>query len=110
MDLSLEKLEQAVSLRKRIHQLEKQLNSLFGNTRTKKSHSGSAKHTVSAATRAKLAAAAKARWAQRKSEKSTGGSTKAKNKGGLTPAGRRKLSQLMHARWAAKRRAAAKKK
>ena len=110
MDLSLQKLEQAVSLRKRIHQLEEQLNSLFGNTRTKRSQSGSAKHTVSAATRAKLRAAAKARWAKRNGDKSTGGSTKAKKKGGLTPAGRRKLSQLMHARWAAKRRAAGKKK
>jgi hypothetical protein len=30
-------------------------------------------------------------------------------KGGLTPAGRRRLSQLMKARWAARRKAIAKK-
>jgi hypothetical protein len=110
MDLSLQKLEQALSLRKRIHQLEGQLNGLFGGTHTRRSHSGSGKRRVSAATRAKLAAAAKARWAEQNSEKSTDGSTRAKKKGGLTPAGRRKLSQLMHARWAAKRRAAQKKR
>jgi hypothetical protein len=56
------------------------------------------------ATRAKLAAASRARWAKRK-----GRITPAKMKGGITPAGRRRLSQLMKARWAARRRAAKKK-
>jgi hypothetical protein len=65
---------------------------------------------MSAATRAKLAAAAKARWARRKG---TGGAAKAapkaKKKGGLTAAGRKKLSDAMKARWAARRKAAGKK-
>jgi hypothetical protein len=32
-----------------------------------------------------------------------------RKKGGITPAGRRKLSQLMKARWAARRKAAARR-
>jgi hypothetical protein len=78
MDLSLEKLEKALSLRKRIHELEAQLSSLFGSTQTRASRTSSGK--------------------QRK-----------KKRGGLTPAGRRKLSRMMKARWAAKRKSAGKK-
>jgi hypothetical protein len=61
---------------------------------------------VSAATRAKIAAAARARWARTKGQTV---SKQAKKKGGLTAAGRRKLSQMMKARWAARRKATAKK-
>jgi hypothetical protein len=107
MDLSLQKLEQAISIRKRIHQLEGQLSALFGNTKGFRSSSG--KRRVSSATRAKLVAAAKASWAKRNSKKSASGSKKTAKKGGLTPAGRRKLSQLMKARWAARRKTAGKR-
>jgi hypothetical protein len=62
---------------------------------------------MSAATRAKLAATARARWARLKAGKKMGRTTTAKKKGGITPAGRKKLSQLMKARWAARRKAAA---
>jgi hypothetical protein len=62
---------------------------------------------MSAATRAKLATAAKARWARRKG--TGGGAAKGKKKGGLTAAGRKKLSDAMKARWAARRKAAGKK-
>jgi hypothetical protein len=50
----------------------------------------------------------KARWAARRK---AGGAKKApaKKKGALTPAGRKKLSELMKARWAARRKAGAKK-
>jgi hypothetical protein len=46
----------------------------------------------------------KARWAARRK---AGGAKKApaKKKGTLTPAGRKKLSELMKARWAARRKA-----
>ena len=59
---------------------------------------------MSAATRAKLAAAARARWAQRKGT-TAAKAPPAKKKGGLTAAGRKKLSDAMKARWAARRRA-----
>jgi hypothetical protein len=109
MDLSLQKLEQAISLRKRIHQLEGQLSALFGGTQRKGFRSSSGKRRVSSATRAKLVAAAKASWAKRNGKKNAGGSKKATKKGGLTPAGRRKLSQMMKARWAARKKAAGKR-
>jgi len=56
-----------------------------------------------AATRAKPAAAAKARWAKQKAGTKT---IPAKKKGGITSAGRKRLSQLMKARWAARRKVA----
>ncbi len=63
---------------------------------------------MSAATRAKLAAAAKARWA--KSRGGTGAAEKstrrAKKRGGITAAGRRRLAEAMRARWAERRKAA----
>jgi hypothetical protein len=109
MDISVKALEEAVSLRRQIDNLERRLSSILG---------GAAPRPVSAAprpavstqrgryfspsTRAKLSAAARARWARLK-----GGTkpTPTKKKGALTAAGRRKLSELMKARWAARRKA-----
>jgi hypothetical protein len=109
MDLSLEQLERALSIRKRIAQLEGQLAGIFGrdgaNSATKHHRP---RKKMSAAGRARIAAAQKARWAKAKGSKSAPPKTK-KRRGGLTPAGRKKLSQMMKARWAAKRKAAAKK-
>jgi hypothetical protein len=66
---------------------------------------------MSAATRAKLSAAAKARWAKRRGARSTVAPAKksSSKKGGLTAEGRRKLSQMMKARWAARRKAQGRK-
>jgi hypothetical protein len=49
----------------------------------------------------------KARWAARRK---AGGKqkTSSRKKGALTPAGRRRLSELMKARWAARRKAGSK--
>jgi hypothetical protein len=104
MDISLKELEEAVSIRRQIDTLERRLSSILGIASSllpRKDRRG-----MSAATRAKLSAAAKARWAKRKR---IGVSEAARKKGGLTPAGRKRLSQLMKARWAARRRAAGKK-
>jgi len=49
----------------------------------------------------------RAQWAKRKGR--TTGTKTAKKKGGLTAAGRKRLSQLMKARWAARRKAVGKK-
>jgi len=64
---------------------------------------------MSPAARAKIATAARARWAKRKAGQRNGAAKSPAKKGGLTPAGRRKLSQMMKARWAARRKASAKK-
>jgi len=110
MDISTHDLEQAIAIRRQIDSLEHRLASLFG----KRSRGGAATHAsrapsargkrFSAATRAKLAAAARARWARIRGGKG-GAARPKKKKGGLTAAGRRRLSQLMKARWAARRRA-----
>jgi hypothetical protein len=58
---------------------------------------------MSAQARAKIAAAMRMRWAKRKG--GTAAATPVKRKGGITAAGRKRLSQLMKARWAARRKA-----
>ena len=110
MDLSLEKLKQAVSLREQIHALEAKINALFGGSGQKAAAPGrrrGGRRKMSAATRAKLSAAAKARWAKgtfgRKPKANK--SRVKKRRSGLTAAGRRRLSESMKARWAARRRA-----
>jgi hypothetical protein len=101
MDISVKALEEAVSIRRQVDSLEKRLSAILSGSHERPS--GGARQ-VSAATRAKLAAATRARWARIKAGKKT--AAPKKKKGGLTPAGRRKLSQLMKARWAARRKAA----
>jgi len=111
MDLSLNTLKEAVSLRQQIQTLEQRLAALFRTSGigTKAPAPSTGRRSMSAATRAKLSAAAKARWAKQR----RGGSgfapatvsRKPQRKGGLTPEGRRKLSEAMKARWAARRRA-----
>src|SRR5260370_42633575 len=105
MELSLKTLEEAVSIRRQIDTLERRLASTLGGNST---HliSKSGKRSMSAGTRAKLSAAARTRWAKQKASGKTGRTTAARKKGGITGAGRRMLSQLMKARWAARRKAA----
>ena len=105
MDISLEKLEEALSVRRQIDTLERRLASLFGSAveRPTSSPTRTRGHrTMSAQARAKIAAAQRARWAK---QKSTSAAKPKRKKGGLTPAGRKRLSQLMKARWAARRKA-----
>ena len=106
MDISVEALQEAISIRRQIDALENRLSSILGGSSPGPSTHGGGRRHMSAATRAKLAAAAKARWARQKAGIKT---TAPKKKGGITAAGRKRLSQLMKARWAARRRAAAKR-
>ena len=116
MDISVKTLQEAISIRRQIDNLEKRLSSLLvrapGKPAAGRIHLAvplppTGGRYFSPATRAKLAAAARARWARKR-----GATTPAprKRKGQLTPAGRRKLSQLMKARWAARRKAGGAKK
>src|SRR5258708_3352443 len=105
MDISLKRLEEAVSVRRQIDVLERRLASLFG-TASSRSASRTGKRTMSPQAREKIAAAMRARWANRK-RTSVGKS--ARKKGEITPAGRKRLSQLMKARWAARKKASRQK-
>ena len=109
MDISVAALQEAISIRRQIDTLEKRLSSMLAPGRRVRAIAALAlppRRRMSAATRAKLAAAARARWAKLKAGTKP---TPATKKGGITPAGRKRLSQLMKARWAARRKAAAKK-
>jgi hypothetical protein len=110
MNISLKTLEEALAIRRQIDTLEKRLSSIVGSRRGPGPGHGprpigptQAGRYFSPATRAKLSAAAKARWARLKTPAKP---APAKKKGELTPAGRKRLSQLMKARWAAQRKAA----
>ncbi len=75
MDISLDSLEEALSVRRQIETLEKRLAALLGGSVSSDSTSGKSDGHISAVYKSP------------------------QKKGGLTPAGRRKLSQVMKARW-----------
>jgi hypothetical protein len=117
MDLSTRNLEKALSIRRQIDALQRRLTSLVssvgsgvGAGTSPRRRTGRRK--MSAASRAKIAAAARARWARVKAGrgKAKGAKKGGRRRGGITAAGRKRLSQLMKAQWAARRKAAAAKK
>ncbi len=116
MDISVKELEEATSIRRQIDNLQQRLSSILRGTTprpvgvpaAKASRPAQTGRYFSPATRAKLAAAARARWSRLRGGATTT-ATPARKKGQLTPAGRRKLSQLMKARWAARRKTTVKK-
>jgi hypothetical protein len=101
MDISVKALEEAVSIRRQIDNLERRLSSILGGAPARPTAPSAAGRYFSPSTRAKLSAAARARWAKLKGGTKPASTAK---KGALTAAGRRKLSELMKARWAAKRK------
>jgi hypothetical protein len=103
MDISVKALEEAVSIRRQIDGLQRRLSSILGGTPARPIAAAptQAGRYFSPSTRAKLSAAARARWARLKGGSKPG---RAKKRGALTPAGRRKLSELMKARWAARKK------
>src|SRR6476646_2799688 len=113
MDISVKDLQEAISIRQQIDNLQRRLSSLLRGAPQRPTTTTTTRPTApgrffSPATRAKLAAAARARWARTRGTAAP--ATPAKRKGQLTPAGRRRLSQLMKARWAARRKAGGKPK
>jgi hypothetical protein len=110
MDISVKALEEAVSLRRQIDGLERRLSSILGGAPAARPTAAPVQRGgryFSPSTRAKLSAAARARWARLKGGSKPASTKKpapAKKKGALSAAGRRKLSELMKARWAARRK------
>src|SRR4029453_3935317 len=108
MDISVKDLQEAISIRQQIDNLQRRLSSLLRGAPQRPTGPTAPGRFFSPATRAKLSAAGRACWAR---TRGTGGAAApARRKGQLTPAGRRKLSQLMKARWAARRKAGGKQK
>jgi hypothetical protein len=106
MEVSLADLEQAVAIRRQISVLENRLAGLLGR-RAPVTKPGGGRRQLSAAARAKIAAAARARWARERARRgrSKTMASRAPRKRRLTAAGRKRLSDLMKARWAERRRA-----
>jgi len=104
-ELKIDVLYEAIKIREEIQRLEHKLDALFGNHPP--SLSGvqkTARRTMSAAGRARVAAAARARWAKIKGIAAKPPVPAAKKKGGLTPESRAKLAAAMKARWAARKK------
>jgi len=109
INLSVQQLRQAASIKEKISALENQLSKLLGSTATTLAKAPKKKKGMSAAGRARVAAAQKARWAKIKSGKPVVKAAKpvvktakpAKKKGGMSAAGRARIAAAAKARWAA---------
>jgi len=100
--LSLNQLKHAVAIKEQIEALESELAGLLGAPKPAAAATG--KRTLSAATRAKMAAAHQARWAKIRASKgapkTASAAPKAPAKRKLSPAGRARLIAAIKARWA----------
>jgi hypothetical protein len=107
-NLSVQQLRKAATLKEKIQSLEKELGQLLGSTAAPGVATGfkKKKFTMSAAAKAKISAAAKARWAKIKG-KTVATTASKKTKGKMSAATKAKLSAKLKAIWA-KRRAAKK--
>ncbi len=99
LDLTSEQLRKAAQIKEQIASLEQQLEKLLGEKGSgRASNSG-----MSPAARAKISAAAKARWAKFRAGKSTQSSPakqKASGRKPMTAAQKAKIAEAMKARWA----------
>jgi len=101
INLTPKQLRQAASIKEKIVALEKELNQLFGSTAKPVTGPAPKKRwKMSAAGRAKIAAAAKARWAKVKAAKSGAKAKPAKKKFTMSAAAKAKISAAAKARWA----------
>jgi hypothetical protein len=95
--LTSAQLKHAADLKDKISKLEKQLSAILGSANTSAPSSTTKKSKMSAAARAKIAAAQKARWAK---VKKSVAKPVAKKKSGISAAGRAKIAAAAKARWA----------
>jgi hypothetical protein len=100
-NLSSKELHRAANLKERIDELQSQLNALLGAATTEVTPPTHKRRRMSAAGRARISAAAKARWAKLRREKggtAAGGGAKPKRRK-MTAAGRARLAALVKERW-----------
>lgn len=117
-DLTTTQLKQAVRIREQIQTLQEKLDALLGGDSPKpKIGRNKGKRKMSAAGRASIAAAQKARWAKINGKSSAKGASKAPastksstksspKKRTFTPETKAKLAAAMKARWAARKKGA----
>src|SRR6266571_7497933 len=109
-DLSVRQLKQVISIKERIEVLERQLNGVLRSPgKASGPRAAARRRTMSAAGRARIAAAQKARWARVKRNSSFAGRATAKGKRKVSASVRARLSAIARKRWAAIRRAGKKR-
>jgi len=114
MSISIATLKEAINIKETIQQLEDRLAKLFGGksapahieVESAPAKKGRGRSKMSAAARAKISAAQKARWA--KSKGVTVAPKETPKKRGLSPEGRAKIVAALKARWAKQKKGVAK--
>jgi len=97
IDLSASQLRRAADIKDKIESLEGELNQLLGSS-NKDAYAPRKRHKMSAAGRASIAAAVRARWAKVKgAKKSAKPGRKPKRK--MSAAGRARIAAAAKARW-----------
>ena len=97
-DLSVKQLRQVINLKEKIEALEKKLNQLAGSTAKQvAAKAPKKKRKMSAAGKARIVAALKARWAKYNAAKA---GKPAKKKFTMSAAAKAKISAAAKARWA----------
>src|SRR5437899_1455082 len=95
LDLSVEKLRQAIAVKEQIETLQRQLVTLVGGVPSAPAR-GPGPQKMSPAARARISAAMRARWARVKAGKARKGAGPRK----MSNAARARISAAMKARWA----------
>src|SRR5437660_11905707 len=100
-DLTVLHLERALEIKKRIEQLERELQQLLDTPARSRSRGNSTlrKHYISAAGRSRIAEAQRARWARVAASQRQG--TVAKHKNRTTASGRARIAAAQRRRWEA---------
>jgi hypothetical protein len=99
-DLSIDQLRRAIAIKAQIETLQKQFESLFGAPTPVAAPRVAKKRGMSAAGRARIAAAQKARWAKQKKAQVVAAKPAKKRRGKLSPEGRARIIAAQKARWA----------
>jgi len=102
-NLSSKQLNRAAQLKEKIETLESELQALLGGSAPATSTAGqrSGTRTISAAGKARIAAAQRARWAKARGSNGTASTSSApKGRRRMSPAARAKLAKAARARWA----------
>jgi len=99
-DLSTEQLRRAIAIKEQIENLQEQFDSLFGAPTPLAAPRAVKKRGMSAAGRARIAAAQKARWAKQKQAQVVAGKPAKKRRGKLSAEGRARIIAAQKARWA----------
>lgn len=101
INLSVQQLRQAANLKEKIAALEKELSQILGSKATPVAAKAPKKGGMSAAGRARIAAAARARWAKINAAKAVVKvAAPAKKKFKMSAAAKAKISAAAKARWA----------